>query len=203
MKNNSKLLPIEIALIIGLVLSLFAAYFNVCTSSEDISTKILRLHIIANSDAPYDQNLKLKVRDEILKDFDFNGLGSLAAAKESVLKQLPAIENTAQKVVEDEGYNYTVKASLTDMFFDTKQYDQFIMPAGNYNALRITIGNAQGHNWWCVLYPPLCVNAAQPREQLEGILNEDEQTLVENNEQYDVRFAVIEIFEKIKNFLFK
>lgn len=200
MKKNCKLLPIEISLIIGMILSIISSYFGVVANSEDISNRILRFHIIANSDSEVDQNLKLKVRDEILKSFNFSDAYNLNVAKEDVINEIPEIEKVASSVVEKEGFSYNVKASVVNMFFSTRHYDNFTIPSGMYDALRITIGEAKGHNWWCVLYPPLCVEAAKPQQELDKTLDENQNELVNSNEEYDVRFAAIELFERLKNF---
>ena len=162
---------------------------------------MLRLHILANSDSDEDQALKLKVRDAILEEYDFGMVDNLAEAEQYASDHLDDITQTAQQVVYQEGYDYPVHAELVNMFFDTREYDDFTMPAGRYDALRITIGDAQGHNWWCVLYPPLCVPAAEPEQELEETLTEEQCDLIEDSPKYDVRFAVIDLWENMKNTL--
>lgn len=203
MKLHSKtyrLLPAELAVLIGMILALTVCFSGVVAQGESISDQVLRLHILANSDSEQDQQLKLQVRDAILNQFQLDQVGDLEQAKQQASVHLEEIEQIASDVVEQQGYSYPVKAEMVNMFFDTRQYDGFTMPAGRYDAVRITIGQAQGHNWWCVLYPPLCIPAAEPEQQLDQVLSESECELVESGAKYDVRFAVVELWESIKNY---
>lgn len=190
---------IEFAVIFGMLLALFVCFSGLASESESISDQVLRLHILANSDSEEDQALKLKVRDTILQEYDFGKADNLSEAEAFVTDHLDEITNTAQQVVYQEGYDYPVHAELVNMFFDTREYEDFTMPAGRYDALRITIGTAQGHNWWCVLYPPLCVPAAEPEQELKDTLTEQQCELVEDSPKYDVRFAVLDIWENLKD----
>lgn len=188
------------ALTVCLITANFGSFAAQC---RDIRSKIVRLHILANSDSESDQSLKLKVRDDILEKtrdiFD-------SADKESALKaaseNLDKIEKIAEERVIKEGYNYDVKVQIVNMYFDTKAYGDITMPAGRYDALRVTIGNAEGHNWWCVMYPPLCLPAAQPEKELSDVLNKDECDIVENEPKYEIKFKFVEIFEQIKQAIF-
>ena len=126
---------------------------------------------------------------------------SLEEAKSSVIDHIEKVRQTAQDEVYANGYDYQVNAEIVNMYFTTRQYETFTLPAGMYDAVRITIGEAKGHNWWCVLYPPLCLPAAQPEEEIEQALTEEEADLVTRNPQYEVRFAVVEWFEDLKNAL--
>ena len=192
---------IEFAVILGMLIALFVCFSGLASESEAISDQVLRLHILANSDSDEDQALKLKVRDAILEEYDFGMVDDLAEAEQYAYDHLDDITQTAQQVVYQEGYDYPVHAELVNMFFDTREYDDFTMPAGRYDALRITIGDAQGHNWWCVLYPPLCVPAAELEQELEETLTEDQCDLIEDSPKYDIRFAVIDLWENMKNTL--
>ncbi len=197
---KNKLFPVELAIIVGMLTATIACFSGVVAESEDVSGQVLRLHILANSDSEEDQALKLMVRDAVLSEFDFDGVQSLSEAEEMVEKSIPSIEQTAKDVLLSQGHDDPVHAELVkDIYFDTRRYDDFTMPAGAYDALRITIGEAAGHNWWCVLYPPLCLPAAEPKQELADTLDESEQELVEQSPQYDVRFAVVELWESIKN----
>lgn len=190
---------IEFSVIFGMLISLLVCFSGLATESEAISDQVLRLHILANSDSEEDQQLKLKVRDAILEEYNFYKMSSLEEAERYVADNLEAITQTAQQVVYNEGYNYTVKVEIVNMFFDTRRYEDFTMPAGRYNALRITIGDAKGHNWWCVLYPPLCIPAAEPEQELEENLTDEQCELVGDSPKYDVRFAFVEVWESLKN----
>ena len=121
--------------------------------SEDISTKVFRLHILANSDSEDDQKLKLKVRDKILSVSDkmYNNCATVDDAVNTAKNNIDLFESTAAKVIIDNGYTYPVKAYVTKEYFDTRKYDNFTLPAGEYDSLKIEIGSAKGHNWWLSL----------------------------------------------------
>ena len=184
---------IACALIVSLALSL-CGFSGQCNEIRD---KVLRLHILANSDSQADQQLKLKVRDAVVAEAadlfekEHDAGEALAAAQE----KLPQLVAAAQQVVYDEGYTYTVEACLCHMYFTTRQYETVSLPAGMYDAVRFTIGEGAGHNWWCVVYPPMCVSAATQSETLSDVLNEKQADIVPQPAQYEVRFKVVELFE--------
>ena len=184
---------IACALIVSLALSL-CGFSGQCNEIRD---KVLRLHILANSDSEADQQLKLKVRDAVVAEAadlfekEHDAGEALAAAQE----KLPQLVAAAQQVVYDEGYTYTVEACLCHMYFTTRQYETVSLPAGMYDAVRFTIGEGAGHNWWCVVYPPMCVSAATQSETLSDVLNEKQADIVTQPAQYEVRFKVVELFE--------
>lgn len=188
---------INYALIIGFVLSvIFSGIFSFNADYSHLQNNVLRLHIIANSDSKNDQNLKLKVRDEILAHSDefFPECENIQQAESSIAENLDKIRNIAQQTVNENGFSYSAEAEIVDMHFESKVYDDITMPAGDYKALRITLGEAQGHNWWCVMYPPLCV-------QVDGVVGEyftdGEQDILYNPEKYEIRFKCVEIFNEI------
>ncbi len=186
---------IACALIVSLALSL-CGFSGQC---QEIREKVLRLHILANSDSEADQQLKLKVRDAVVaKAADLfepaqNAGDALAAAE----KKLPELVATAQQVVYAEGYTYEVQAQLCRMYFTTRQYEEVSLPAGMYDAVRFTIGEGAGKNWWCVVFPPMCVSAATQSETLSDVLNEEQTAIVTKPDAYEVRFKVVEVFEDI------
>ncbi len=189
------------ALLIGMIgaiifsnISAFAGNYN------NLQNNVLRLHILANSDSTEDQRLKLKVRDEILAHSDelFGKSKNIWEAEKNIEEKLERIEEIANQTIKENGFSYTAKAELTkDMEFESKVYDEITMPEGTYDALRITIGNADGHNWWCVMYPPLCLPVEGVTEEY---FSEEEADILYNPEKYEVRFKCVEIFEDIKNF---
>lgn len=192
---------IEWSVLIALVFTiLFGSVTTFAAECSQIREDVLRLHILANSDSEEDQALKLKVRDRILLEMGdvFETPETLEDAKTAASKHLDEIREIAQQEVYDNGYDYPVHAELINMYFTTREYETFTLPAGMYDAVRITIGDAEGKNWWCVLYPPLCLPAAQSEETLEQALGEEETDLVTRNPQYEVRFAVVEWFENLK-----
>lgn len=170
---------------------------------EEIRQDVLRLHILANSNSRRDQELKLMVRDEILRlDGElFSKMQTKENAKKIMAQSLEKIKTQATAVLRENGSSDEVHAELTNMYFTTREYDGFVLPAGKYDALRVTIGEAQGKNWWCVLYPPLCIPAASREEALD-VLSGDERMIIKGGEKYEFKFAVVELIEKMKNEFF-
>ena len=166
----------------------------------DISGEVFRLHILANSDSKADQSLKLKVRDKVL-EFT-NSLYKKAKSREEAEKlttdNLQTIADIAAKEVCKNGYSYPVKAEIKNMYFTTRHYDKVTMPSGMYNALRITIGSGQGHNWWCVMYPSLCVGASTDYKALKDETT-DSQYKIMTSEGYEFKFKIVEYFVKISS----
>ena len=137
---------------------------------------IIRLHVIANSDSEFDQQLKLKVRDEIISVVgDLSGMDGLDASREMLESQLGDLEKTAESVIRENGCKYKASAELGVRWIPEKTYGDMHFPAGNYEALTITLGKGEGENWWCVLFPPLCL-ITEDEAQLEemGLSSEDE-----------------------------
>ncbi|MGN1043798.1 MAG: stage II sporulation protein R [Acutalibacteraceae bacterium] len=191
------------AIISGFIISVlisFTGFFNRC---ECISDKIFRLHIIANSDQDFDQDLKLKVRDRILKDFGskFKNLSDLVSAEKLTEENIENIKRSAIDEIKANGYDYPVEIYITRMYFNTRTYDDISMPAGVYDALRVVIGEGKGKNWWCVMFPPMCVSAACEKDELGTVLNKEEIEILENKREYNFEFKILEIFFQIKNFI--
>lgn len=191
------------ALALGLVFTISVSSFSAFARDCDgIRKSVLRLHILANSDSDADQALKLAVRDKILAldSRMFEGAQSLSEAKEAALQQLELVRAAALEEIRSQGYDYNVSVELANMYFSTREYDAFTLPAGYYDALRVTIGSGKGHNWWCVLYPPLCLPAAESGKELGDVLTDEELAIVEGKNEYRFRFALVELFEKIKGY---
>lgn len=160
---------------------------------------VLRLHIIADSDSRQAQELKLRVRDGVLSS---SGCGfSECRTKEEALcfaeKNLDKIESCANAVLKKNGSSLTARAYITKMSFDTRIYESFTLPAGTYDTVRIVIGSGQGHNWWCVLFPSLCIGAADD-SSLES-LGKNEEELITNSENYRIGFKIAELFSFLTN----
>lgn len=189
---------IELALLAGVMACMVLA--GNARAGEDIAHKLVRLHVIANSDSAEDQALKLKVRDAVLRESERLGLDKTMGAA-----QCDQICEAAQRVVNENGYTYTVTAERCLMYFDTRVYQGFALPAGQYDAVRVTIGEGKGRNWWCVMFPPLCTGATQ--QEIEAIaqqagLTEDEIGFISGNgTKYVVRFKLTELWEKLKAWL--
>lgn len=196
----SFLKKIRISVCVGLVV---AVLFSVCSfakTSEKIRADVLRLHVIANSDSTVDQNLKLRLRDYLLAEGKtiFDGSINLENAVEKIEPQLASLEASAREFVRTNGFDYDVKITLSREYFTTRTYESVTLPAGKYLALRVVIGTGEGHNWWCVMFPPMCVPAANENNVIENVFSEDEIKLVESNPRYEPRFKIVEIYEKIK-----
>lgn len=188
---------IEAACLIGIVLTLLCGNLEKTASVRDkITDNVLRLHILANSDSDEDQSLKLKVRDELLRRCPelFSGEG-IAQAADIARKKLDELTEAARRIIKENGFDYPVTAGVTDMRFDKRNYDGFTMPAGKYTALRVEIGEAAGRNWWCVMYPPLCLPAAE--EKAEDYFDSEQCDILENPEKYEVRFKILELVESL------
>ena len=162
----------------------------------EIYEDTLRLHILANSDQSEDQKLKLEIRDRILLKYGkmLKGGESITEAKESVEQLLPEIEGDARVWIGELGYNYDVKASLSVEWYETREYEDFTLPAGYYSSLRIIIGEGKGQNWWCVMYPPLCMEMASesaPRD--DGVIDySKEEIRLITSGKYQVKFKILE-----------
>ena len=186
----------------AVVISMLLSITGFCGACDDIQSEVFRLHIIANSDSEDDQKLKLYVRDGILKYTEelFKNCKNKEQSVQTARDNIDLIKNKAQSLVYEYGYDYPVDAYVTKMSFNTRIYNEFTLPAGQYEALRIVIGDGNGKNWWCVLYPALCVPSAEGNE-LNSVLNENEQDIVENSVNYQVKFKIVEVFEYIINAL--
>lgn len=197
MKTNRLL----IAMITGLIFTLSVSFSDIMEFKKnlsDIESNVLRLHIIANSDSEQDQSLKLMVRDGILSGYSeiFENSDGIDEIVRTAKEHLSEIEKTAEKIIRENGFFYDVSCEVVKMDFDKKDYENFTMPKGFYNALRIKIGSAEGKNWWCVMYPPLCVPATTEAD-LSEYLTEEEIDIITNPKRYEVRFKCVEIYEKL------
>lgn len=197
---RSKTAQREAAVLLGLALAValshFAGFFAACA---DVRADTLRLHILANSDSEADQALKLAVRDAILREAGavFGGSGSKDDALRAARAQLPAIRAAAERAVRAHGSDDPVAVRLENLYFSTREYDGFTLPAGRYDAVRVEIGAHAGKNWFCVLFPPLCVPAAAGEDA--PCYSEAEQRAVQS--PYRVRFAAVELLESLREWL--
>lgn len=200
----------DVILLTGLIGSIvFSNFAGFEKKLDNIEHEVLRMHILANSDTEYDQNLKLRVRDKLLENSDeiFSGCENLEEMKIRANEKLDDINDIVLDVIHANGYDYAASTQLVNMEFDTREYGDITMPAGKYDALRITIGEAQGHNWWCVMYPPLCIPAAEKVESdeqaAEDYFEAEELDIMKNPEKYEVRFKCVELFRELKEKLKK
>lgn len=184
-------------------------FFTLCSYSysvsKNIDSSVFRLHIVANSDSDEDQSLKLKVRDAILSyinGFSFN-------SKEELIdycnENKSLLQNIALSVIYENGFDYSASVEIGSFAFPTKTYGDVSLPAGIYDALQITLGNADGHNWWCVMFPPLCfvdvssgVVPDSSKDVLEEELSSEEYELVSSDETYyTFKFKIVEFLNNL------
>lgn len=200
--RKNKFLPVELALLIGLAAALLVGA-KALQTQEVMAEKVVRLHVLANSDSEEDQALKLRVRDRVLaRATELLEASADRREAEGLLRgDLLEIERIAAEEITAAGYDYSVTAELTNTDFPTKEYDGFSLPAGNYLALRVVIGEGKGQNWWCVVFPPLCTAAASdvPASALAAGFSEEEIALItEENEGYVLKFKAVEWWEALR-----
>lgn len=189
-----------------LILFIFICALSYSTNvSAHLADSVFRLHVIANSDTDFDQNLKYTVRDKVLAYMETICEGELS--KEDYIKiaynNLENIQEIAQKTVLENGYNYEVNVSIGNFEFPTKTYGDVSFPAGFYDALRIEIGNASGKNWWCVMFPPLCfvdvtsgIVPEESKETLKEDISSEEYDLITSaNAEVKFKFKIVEMFQ--------
>ena len=193
---------LELAALMGLTITLgISSVTGFMQDCAELRQEVLRIHILADSDLETDQAVKLQVRDAVLEviNRDFSGDGTLEGTIACLEGELDRIEETADQVLEEAGMPYRARAELTEMYFTTREYerngDTFSMPAGRYQALRVTLGSGEGHNWWCVAYPPMCIDAA-----VEGQAAVVEQEILALGETpvYKPKLALVEWVESLR-----
>lgn len=166
-----------------------------------VRSDVLRMHVIANSDCSADQQLKLMVRDAVLERGAqlFDGTVTADEARRKIEPHKAELEAAAQEVIERAGYDYPVSVNVVNEYFATRCYGSLTMPAGRYTAVKVVIGEGAGRNWWCVMFPPLCLPAAQDRGgNLDTFFDDGELKVVESSGRYEPRFKIVEIIEKLK-----
>lgn len=203
-----------------LVLLLLSGGLIAAASDCGVYHKLLRLHVLANSDSAEDQAVKLLVRDRVIKTLEpvFTvTYSSIEALEEAVRERFPALQAAAEEVLRENGFSYGVRVTLTKEAYPTRAYENLTLPAGVYHSLRVLLGDGGGHNWWCVLYPPLCLFAAKkeepPREDgtgegalLQVGLTKDEAALVlpkSEDGRLHFRFRLLELLGELRGKLQK
>lgn len=192
---------LELSIAVGLVVSMIFSVIGFGASCNDIRNSVLRLHILANSDSDADQAVKLVVRDELLKSGSelFSGDVSLENAAEYLDSNKNEIVAYINNILANNGFKYESDVCLVQEYFNTRTYDNFTLPAGEYLALKVILGNGNGHNWWCVMFPPLCLPAASDNTDIDLIFNKECTQIVNSSPDYEIRFKIIEIFERFRS----
>lgn len=208
--NKSIIYKILLLLSLLAIFVFFSAYSYVTAVSKNISDSVFRLHVIANSDSDEDQALKLKVRDKLL--VYMNSLCYDISSKEDAMRianeHIEDFSKIAKDVISENGYDYDVEVSVGECDFPTKNYGDVSLPSGTYDALRVKIGSANGHNWWCVMFPPLCfvdvssgVVPDDSKELLENSMSDEEFDLITESDissEMTFKFKLVELFENFK-----
>lgn len=184
------------------LLVIAAFIFNIAGFAADcaeVRRDVLRLHVVGASDSDFDQQLKLKVRDAVLEKGGeiFEGTVTADEAEKIITPRIAELKAAAEAVLLENGCDYTVEITVGEEYFATRCYENFTMPAGVYTAVRVNIGTAEGKNWWCVMFPPLCLPAATA--DADAFFTDDEMKVVSSSPEYEPRFKIVEIIESIKN----
>ena len=203
--KNIKIKKLCILLFLLLLYTFICVQSYVSAVSTNLSSAVFRLHVLANCDSDEDQSLKIKVRDGLLNYM--NGICANCSTKEEAISLATAHESDfqqiAEKIINDNGYNYSVKININNFYFPTKNYGDISLPAGFYDALRVEIGEAKGRNWWCVMFPSLCfidvssgIVDSKAKENLEENLDDESYNLIssQDNNEVKFKFKLIEFF---------
>ena len=165
---------------------------------QEISSSLVRLHVIAASDEPEEQELKLRVRDGVLEYLTpvLGEAESAADAQSVISERLPDIQAAAEK----SAAGRSVSVALGSEYYPTRSYEGFTLPAGRYSSLRVTLGQGRGHNWWCVVFPPLCLSAAEQDRALSA-LGGSERAIITETDGYELRFRLVELWGELLELL--
>lgn len=199
---HSRLRTIELALSVAVAVGLIWGVASL-GRQQALADKVVRLHVLANSDSDEDQTLKLQVRDKVVARAAeiLQQTHTRPEAEKALTAALPELETLAEQEIQAEGYSYPVTARLEETEFPTKEYDGFTLPAGEYLALRVVIGAGAGHNWWCVVFPPLCTATETDLAQTAmaaGLSDDDVKLMTEDGNGYVLKFKSIELWESLK-----
>lgn len=214
--RNIKLRIVGLSLLLLSILTISTVYiYGEVSKVEKVSSnykdKLIRFHVLANSDSEEDQKLKLKVRDEVIKYLQplLNESNSIKESEKIILSESENIKRISKNIISKNGYTYEVKVNLEYSKFPAKQYSNIVLPAGEYKALRIIIGDGEGKNWWCVMFPPLCfvdenngVIDKETDKKLKNVLTEEEYKLIsgKNADKASNKKLKFKILEILKSF---
>lgn len=199
--NKSTLKRIYVSLAAGFLCAAAVGMARFDAACDGLRANCLRMHILANSDSPADQQLKLKVRDAVLSQSRtlFENAGGQKEALAIARDNIDSITKTAQKVCDRANSGYKVTATVKKEYFETREYENFTLPAGEYEAVRILIGKAQGKNWWCVMYPAVCVGSSSAKKNIKAAAGKNAAKVASGKGQYKIKFKIVEMYEGVKN----
>ena len=193
---------------LAMVLTLAVTSYTGAVQS-DLENNLIRLHIIADSDSEADQAVKLKVRDAVIKEMSSEFKNSdIEKSREAVINNLAKIEETADRVLSENGFTYRSKAEYGKFTFPRKAYSSVTLPAGEYYGIRVTLGSGSGHNWWCVMYPPMCFTedsrgkmSGESDEKLKESLDGETYDIITGSENVQVKFKIVELAGAVKDMI--
>lgn len=190
----------ECSIALGLVIAIIVSITGFGMECNDIRSDIVRLHILANSDSDADQRVKLLIRDALLNCGEdiFSGVVNVKNAEEILNTRKNELIEIANNVLDENGMDYQSDVYLSKEYFTTRSYENFTLPAGEYMALKVILGEGKGHNWWCVMFPPLCLPAASEKVELDVVFGESGAEMIENGKKFEMRFKIIELIEGLK-----
>ena len=191
------------AMAVALIITSIFSFLPFEQRCRDISDEVLRIHILADSDSDADQRLKLLVRDSILDYTDglYSGVSSKSEAVEITNKHIGDIISTAENTLKANGCTKSVSAEICETDFNTRYYGYITMPSGTYTALKVTIGSGNGKNWWCVMYPSLCLYTSADTNSLEDELTNEQYEVISDTSKYEFKFKILEYFDYFCNLL--
>lgn len=202
MSTTHRLYRWEAALIMAFAVALTIGMWASLTQST-LAHQVLRLHVVANSDSDADQAVKLQVRDAILAAATpyLDGSENQEQAQQALEPHLTELAQAGAAALSAAGMDYPITVTITDQWFPTKEYTDFALPAGTYRSLQVILGQGQGQNWWCVVFPPLCVATVSEQSvatSASGILSEDQISLISGQDgEYVLRFKVLEWWDAL------
>lgn len=190
------------ALVCGFVLAVLGSFLPFAAACGELPRDVVRLHVVANSDSQEDQAVKLLVRDAVLEEAAkwYGDASTMEEASSQLCAHLESIADTARETLVEEGMDYSATAQMTEMYFNTRDYGEFRLPAGRYRTLRVTLGSGEGKNWWCVVFPTLCLPAAEEDSALMT-LPEGERRAMETQEGVEVKLKAVELWEALRELL--
>lgn len=201
--RKDKILLSSVAIVLSLYFAFGITFF--AKTCDTVRNDVVRLHILANSDSDEDQAVKLKVRNALLQKNTMLLSDNVNTENAHIYFQYSKDEllETAKKVLEENGFSYGATISLENEYYETRKYGDLTFPAGEYLSLKVVLGEGAGHNWWCVMFPPLCIPVADEittdKEKNADYLSPNGEEIINGGNEYIIKFKIVEIFEELKS----